>query len=91
MLTSRLVGHPLEDGFNGCHNLLPALGTWLEEIRSNLHDGVGLHLIRGLDGEKYTLTEKARIFIGIAKKLGFEVGRQNMAGAKICKQSASNE
>lgn len=64
--------------------LLPTFELVLENLKSSLYDGSGFFVLRGLDPQKYSPEENARIYLGIAKHIAPKNGRQNLGGAKIC-------
>ena len=61
------------------HFQLPLLGGILTDIKSDLTDGMGFKLFRGLDITAYSRTEVATLFMGIGSYLG-NPRSQNAAG-----------
>ncbi len=67
------------EGISKDHFQLPLLGNKLTEIKSDLTDGMGFKLFRGLDISSYSREEIATLFMGIGSYLG-NPRSQNAAG-----------
>ena len=58
---------------------LPKFGVWLQNLREDLINGIGFHLITGLPVETYSEDVRATIFCGIGSHIG-RARSQNAAG-----------
>ncbi|KAI0403357.1 Clavaminate synthase-like protein [Xylaria palmicola] len=62
---------------------LPHLGARLQDCASNIHQGSGLCIIRGLTPGAYSAEDNTVIFLGLASHIGAQRGVQNAKGAML--------
>jgi hypothetical protein len=64
---------------------LPELGTRLERVAEEIHNGRGFMVLSGLDPSRYTTEKSTIIYLGIASYIGDKRGLQNSKGRMLCK------
>jgi hypothetical protein len=64
---------------------LPTLGSILDSMCEDVHNGKGFAVLRGLDPKKYCAESNALIFLGISSYFGQQRGRQLPEGPVFCK------
>ena len=59
---------------------LPSLAGRLAKVSTDLHEGRGLVILRGLDPSKYEALDNVLLFTGLASHLGEQRGAQDRFG-----------
>ena len=59
---------------------LPTLGSRLDRIRRDVHQGKGFGVIRGLDPQKYSVEDLTVLYLGIQSYIADRHGRQDRKG-----------
>lgn len=59
---------------------LPTLGKKLDEVRSQVHQGRGFGVIRGLNPQKYSVEDFTMLHLGLQTYIANRQGRQDKKG-----------
>lgn len=71
------------DIINSSNFPLPTLQQPLKDLSSEIHDGRGFFVVRGIEQERYSTEEVTMIFLGIQSYIADKRGRQDEVGNMI--------
>ena len=57
---------------------LPTLGPFLRSVATEVHEGRGLVILKGLDPDKYCTVDNVALYVGITSYIGRKRGVQGI-------------
>lgn len=67
--------------------LLPRLGDILDDICTQIYDGRGFAIVRGLDPDAYSVEDVTIVYLGISSYIGERRGKQDQRGSMLSMSS----
>lgn len=65
---------------------LPTLGSRLTDICTQVYDGRGFAIVRGLDPDAYSAEDLTIVYLGISSYIGGRRGKQDQRGSMLSEQ-----
>ncbi|KAL4965150.1 TauD/TfdA family dioxygenase [Aspergillus stella-maris] len=62
---------------------LPSLGKTLAKVRSDVYEGRGFSIVRGLDPDAYAMEDLTVVYLGISSYIGERRGKQDQRGSML--------
>lgn len=66
---------------------LPKLGVVLDKICSDVYEGRGFGIVRGLDPDAFSIEDLTVVYLGISSYIGERRGKQDQRGSMLSKWS----